>query len=208
MATTLTPNGLQPAYRLGSGSPSVLGFSLYKIYNGETYAIFNGDPVKFIASSTGRGHVQTMNTTLTATTVTSSGVCLGVFGGCQYTDPVSGKWLQRHYYPGAITSAADDIYAMVYDDPDLVFKIQADGAVPATAMGTNASIIQTAVGSTATGNSGKALQASSIATTSTLPLRIVGFVNDGRNSVNDTYTNCYVRLNTHFHRQATGVAAS
>ncbi len=208
MATSLTPNGLQPAYRLGSGAPSVLGFSLYKMINAEAYAIFNGDPVKFIASSTGRGHVQAMNTTLTATTVTSSGVCLGVFAGCQYTDPVSGKWLQRHYYPGAITSAKDDIYAMVYDDPDLVYKIQADDTLPATAMGCNASIIQTAVGSTATGNSGKALDASSIADTATLPIRIVGFVNDGRNAVGDTYTNCYVRLNTHFHRQTTGVAAS
>ena len=208
MATSLTPYGLRPAYRLGSGAPSVLGFSMYKIYNAETYAIFNGDPVKLIASSTGRGHIQTLNTTLTATTVTSSGTPVGVFAGVQYSDPVSGKWLQRHFYPGAITSAKDDIYAMVYDDPDLVFRIIADDTLPATALGCNAALIQTAVGSTATGNSGLTLDASSIANTATLPLRIVGFVNDGRSTVGDTYTECYVRLNTHFHRQTTGVAAS
>lgn len=208
MATSLKPYGLKPAYRLGNGAPSVLGFTLMKMYAGETYAIFNGDPVKLIASSTGRGHIQTLNTTLTATTVTSSGTPIGVFGGCQYTDPTSKKLLQRHFYPGAITSPADDAYAFVYDDPDLVYRVIADEAVPATALGCNAALIQTAVGSTATGNSGLTLDGSSIANTATLPLRIVGFVNDPLSSVGDTYTECYVRLNTHFHRQTTGVAAS
>jgi hypothetical protein len=178
-----------------------------KIYNGDDYAIFNGDPVKLIASSTGRGHIQTLNTTLTATTVTSSGTPIGVFNGCEYTGS-DGKWLQRHFYSGDITSSKDDIYAFVHDDPDLVYRIIADDTLPATALGCNAALIQTAVGNTATGNSGKTLDASSIADTATLPLRIVGFVSDPRSSVGDTYTEVYVRLNTHFHRQTTGVAAS
>lgn len=208
MATSLKPFGLKPAYRLGNGSPYSGGFTLYKMINGETTPIFNGDPVKLIASSTGRGHAQRFNTTVAATTVTASGTNVGVFVGCQYTDPVSGKWLQRHNYPGAITSAKDDLYAFVVDDPDVVFRIQADDTLPATALGCNASLIQTVVGNTATGNSGVTLDASSIADTNTLPLRIVGFVNDPVNAVGDTYTEVYVRLNTHFHRTTTGVAAS
>jgi hypothetical protein len=206
MATTLKPYGLRPAYRLGNGSPYSGGFTLMKIASNETTPIFNGDPVKLIASSTNRGHIQRFNTTVAATTVTASGTNVGVFVGCEYTDPVSSKPLQRHYYPGAIV--ASDIRAFVVDDPDVVFRCQADDTLGALTFGCNASIIQTQVGSTVTGNSGVALDASSIADTSTLPLRIVGFVNDPSNSVGDTYTEVYVRLNTHFHRTATGVAAS
>lgn len=206
MATALRPYGLRPAYRLGNGSPYSGGFTLLQMASNETTPIFNGDSVKFIQSSTGRGHIQRMNATVTATTVTASALQVGVFVGCQYTDPVSGKLLQRHYYPGAIV--ASDIKAFVVDDPDVIFRIQADDTLPATALGCNASLIQTVVGNTATGNSGLTLDASSIADTSTLPLRIVGFVNDPLSTVGDTYTEVYVRLNTHFHRQATGVAAS
>lgn len=206
MATSLKPFGLRPSHRLGSNSPHNGGFTLMKIASNETTPIFNGDAVKLIASSTNRGHIQRMNATVTTTTVTSSGTNVGVFVGCQYTDPNSGKLLQRHYYPGAIV--ASDIWAFVVDDPDVVFRIQADDTLPATALGCNAALIQTQVGSTFTGNSGLTLDASSIADTATLPLRIVGFVNDPNNSVGDTYTEVYVRLNTHFHRTTTGVAAS
>lgn len=206
MATTQAPFGLRPAYRLGSTVPYTGGFSLIKIFANETTPIFNGDVTQIIASSTGRGHLRRCNTTVTTTTVTNSGTFNGVFMGVQYTDPVSGKWLQRHYYPGAIN--VSDIYGFVQEDPFMVFRVQADEAVPATGFGTNAALIQTALGSTFSGNSGLSLDGSSIATTSTFPLRIVGFANDPRNSVNDTYTECYVRLNTHFNLSATGVAAS
>lgn len=206
MATSLRPYGLRPAYRLGNGSPYSGGFTLYKIASNETTPIFNGDPVKIIGSSTNRGHIQRLNTTTTATTVTSSGTSIGVFIGCQYTDPVSGKWLQRHYYPGAIV--ASDILAFVVDDPDVVFRCVADEAMAQTTRGCNAALIQTAVGNTSTGNSGLSLDGSSFDSTATLPLRIVDFVNDPDNPVDTTYPEMYVRLNTHFHRTTTGVAAS
>jgi len=206
MATSLKPYGLRPSHRLASGAPYSGGFTLMKIASNETTPIFNGDVVKLIPSSTNRGHIQRCNTTVTATTVTSSGTMIGVFVGCQYTDPVSGKLLQRHNYPGAIV--ASDIWAFVVDDPDVVFRCQADDTLAATANGCNASLIQTAVGSTFTGNSGLTLDASSITDTATLPLRIVGFVNDPVNAAGDAYPEVYVRLNTHSHRTTTGVAAS
>lgn len=203
MATSLTPYGFKPVNRLGNAGYNG-AFSKIKIFANESTAIFNGDVTQIIASSTGRGHLRRCNTTVTATTVTSSGTFNGVFIGCEYTDPVSGKWLQRQYYPGSINAA--DVYGFVVDDPMAIFRCIADDTLAATAFGCNGSMIQTAVGSTFSGNSGLAFDASSIANTSSLPLRIVGFVNDPKSSVGDTYTEVYVRLNTHFNLSATGVA--
>lgn len=205
MATTLGPYGLRPVKMLGS-RPNSHGATLYKIPSNYATAIFNGDPVLMTASGSTRGTVARMNATVTATTVTSSGTWLGVFIGCQYTDPTLGRIVHRQSYPGSIV--ASDIYAHVIDDPDATFMIQADDTLAQTALGTNAAVIQTAVGNTSTGNSGLCLDASSVDNTSSLPLRIVGFSSVAGDSIGDTYTNVIVRLNTHFHRTATGVAAS
>lgn len=205
MATTSRPRGLQPVKMIGGRNASH-GQTLYKIPSNYATAIFNGDPVVMTASGSTRGTIARMNATVTATTITSSGTWLGVFLGCEYTDPTLGYKVWRQYYPGSIV--ASDIYAHVIDDPDALFEIQADGAVAQTAQGCNAAIIQTAVGNTTTGNSGLQLDASSVENTSTLPLRIVDFVTKPESSIGDAYTDVIVRLNTHFHRTATGVASS
>lgn len=207
MATTSRPRGLQPVKMIG-GRPANWGQTLYKIPDGYATAIFNGDPVVMTASGSTRGTIARMNATATATTITSSGTWLGVFLGCEYVDPTTKQPTWRQYYPGSITPASGSIYAHVIDDPDALFEIQADGALAQTTLGTNAAIIQTAVGNTTTGNSGLQLDASSVESTSSLPLRIVDFVTRPESSIGDTYTDAIVRLNTHFHRTATGVASS
>lgn len=201
MGTTNSPYGLRPVNILG-GQPASNAARWYPMTSNETTPIFAGDAVVFITTSTGRGTIRRMNTTVTATTVTSSGNMLGVFAGCEYTDPVSGQKLQRQYYPGAIV--ASDIRALIYDDPDQLFQIRADGSVAQTKQGCNGAMIQTAVGNTLTQTSGLSLQASSLDSTTTLPLRVYDFVS----TVGDSYTDVLVRFNNHFHRQLTGVAAS
>lgn len=208
MATTLAPFGLRAVARL-SGSPSTQGFRKYPILSGYATPIHNGDPVILLNTGAGRGRVNRINATVATTTVTNTAGTTGTLGvlvGVEYTDPSSQQFLPRHYYPGAI--AASDIMAHVVDDPFSVFQIQADGAVPVTAIGCNASLIQTALGNTQTGNSGLALQASSVATTATLPLRIVGFVEDAKNTAGDAFTMCLVRFNLPHHTFATGTSAT
>lgn len=207
MASTSAPRGLQPVKMLG-GRYNSHGATLYKIPAAYAVAIYNGDPVIMTASGSTRGTVARMNATATATTVTSSGTWLGVFIGCEYVDPASKQPVWRQNYPGSITPASGDILAHVIDDPDALFEIQANGTLAQAAQGTNAAIIQTAVGNAVTGNSGLQLQASSIENTSTLPLRIVDFVRRPGSAIGDTYTDVIVRFNTHFHRSATGVASS
>lgn len=207
MASTSAPRGLQPVKMIG-GRYNSHGASLYRIPSNYSVALFNGDPVIMTASGSSRGTIARMNATSTATTITSSGTWLGVFIGCEYVDPNSKQPVFRQSYPGSITPASGEILAHVIDDPDALFEIQADGAVAQTGLGTNAAIIQTAVGNTTTGNSGLQLDASSVDSTSSLPLRIVDFVRRPGSSIGDAYTDVIVRLNTHFHRTATGVAAS
>ena len=82
---------------------------------------------------------------------------------------------------------------MVYvvDDPKLLFQMQGDGSIAQTGLGNNVSAISTA-GSTSIGRSKNALDASSIATTNSLPLRVVDFVDGPKSSAGDSFTDCIV----------------
>ncbi len=204
MASTSVPYGLKPVNLLG-GQSFAGSTRLYKIPSGYAVNIFNGDPVIITSTGATRGTVARFNATTTATTVTAAVTAVGVFVGCSYTDPTLGL-VFRQYWPTGTVAA--DAQAYVVDDPDALFQVQADGAMAQTTLGTNVSLIQTAVGNTATGNSGVGVQASSAATTATLPIRVVDFVNAPGSAIGDAKTDLIVRINTHFHRTATGVAAS
>lgn len=201
MGTTNSPYGMIPQSHIG-GRPNANSGRWYSIASAATTPIFTGDPVIYTTTGAGRGTIVRFSATVATTTVTAAISAVGVFGGCEYTDPISGQKFQRRYYPGAVV--ASDIRAFIYDDPDQLFKIRANGSVAQTRQGCNASVIQTNLGNTATGNSGISLHASSLAATATLPLR----VHDFASSVGDAFTDLLVTFNTHFHRQATGVAAT
>jgi len=194
MATTSAPYGLRPINLLG-GQGFAGSTRLYAIPSGYAVNIQYGDPVIITNTGSTRGTIARMNATATATTVTSTGGgfgFVGVFLGCTYTDPVFGKIFRQTYVANTVAS---DIQAYVADDPDTLFQIQADGSLTQTALGCNASLIQTVAGSSGYVASGLSLQASSVATTNTLPLRIVDYV-----TIGDAFTDVVVRINTHFHR--------
>jgi hypothetical protein len=191
MSSTATPYGLRPA-NLTGGQPFAGGIRQIKIASAYATDIFYGDPVKLVTAGT--VEKDTGTTALTP---------VGVFLGCAYTDTTEG-FRTSQYWPAS--TVASDAVAYVCDDPDAVFKIQADGQVAQTALGANAAVVQTA-GSTLIGNSKVALDASTVATTNTLPLRIVGFVDGPDSTVNDAYTDVLVKWNAgmHMYDNATGV---
>jgi len=212
MATTLSPYGLRPINLLG-GRPYAGSTRLYAIPASYAVTIQYGDPVIIVNTGSTRGTLARFNATTTATTVTSTGGgfgFVGVFVGCTYTDPTYGKVFRQNYTSG---NSASDIQAYVIDDPDVLFQVQADGSLAQTTLGCNAALIQTVAGNSGANiNSGVALQASSVATTATLPVRIVDFVNSTTSTIGDAYTDVLVRINTHFHRTgntgSAGTAAS
>ena len=200
MASTSSPYGLRPLNLLG-GQGYAGSTRLYAIPASYAVSIQFGDPVIITNTGSTRGYLARFNATTTATTVTSTGGgfgFVGVFVGCTYTDPTYGKVFRQTYTAG---NTATDIQGYVVDDPDALFQVQADGSLAQTALGCNAALIQTVAGNSGANIiSGVGLQASSIATTSTLPVRIVDFVNSTTSQIGDAYTDVIVRINTHFHR--------
>lgn len=178
MATTAAPYGMRPVNLLGSQ-----GFAgstrQYKIASGYATNIFFGDIVKLVAAGT-----------VEKDAGTDACTPVGVFMGCAYTDSDGPKY--RQYWPAS--TVASDAVAYVLDDPDAVFMIQADDTIAQAGLGANYAIVQTA-GSTLIGNSKNALDASTVATTNTLPLRVIGFVDGHDSAVGDTYTDVLVKFN-------------
>ncbi len=180
MATSATPMGAEPVGTLSASGSFTGKVRHIKIANAYGTAIFYGDFVKLVSSGT----VEKAS----FTTSVAAGI-VGVFVGCSYTDPSTNQMTFNQQFPAS--TAADDIMAYVVDDPKLLFQMQADEAVAQTGLGNNISAVMTA-GSTAIGRSKNALDGGSIATTNTLPLRVVDFVDGPNSTVGDAFTDCIV----------------
>tara|TARA_B100000287_G_scaffold177936_1_gene168018 strand:+ start:7415 stop:8002 length:588 start_codon:yes stop_codon:yes gene_type:complete len=180
MATSATPNGAEPVNTLSASGSYTGKVRHIKIASGYGTAIFYGDFVKLVAAGT-----------LEKAAVTTSVVAgtVGIFVGCSYTDPSTNQMTFNQQFPAS--TAASDIMAYVVDDPKLVFKMQADEAIAQTGLGNNISAVNTA-GSTSIGRSKNALDGGSVATTNTLPLRVLEFVEGPTSTVGDAFTDCLV----------------
>jgi len=192
MATTAAPHGARPVSTTsasGSFNGKVQHLSIASEY-GTT--IFNGDFVKMVSGGT----IEKDTGTATLTTV-------GIFMGCKYTDPTTKQMTFSQFWPAS--TVATDAFAYVLSDPDVVFLMQADGAIAQTALGSNFDVIQTA-GTTSIGNSKNAVDADSTATTNTLPLRIYDFYNGPDSTIGDAFTDALFIFNVgHAYRNTTGV---
>ena len=180
MATSATPSRAEPVDTLSASGSFTGKVRHIKIASGYGTDIFYGDFVKLV--STGTVEKAAVTTSVVAGTV-------GIFVGCNYTAPTTKQPTYNQYFPAS--TAASDIVAYVVDDPDLLFQMQGDASIAQTGLGNNVSAVNTA-GSTSIGRSRNAVDASSIATTNTLPLRIVDFVDGPSSTVGDSFTDVIV----------------
>ena len=182
--------GLKPLGNLSAtGSQKQYG---YEIADNQAGAIFQGDLVTIV-----NGYVVKF---LPAT----HSAALGVFNGCNYVDPTTGKPIFSNYYPGSVNITQGVIQADVIDDPNQLFIIQADASVVQANIGKNADIIGTG-GSTTTGVSTMELNSATIADTAALNLKIVGFYNVPNNEPG-AFAVVVVKINEHLYG-STGVKA-
>ena len=182
MATTATPNGAEPIGTLSSSGSFTGKVRHIKIASAYGTAIFYGDFVKIVAAGT-----------IEKDAGTSTMTPVGVFMGCFYTDPNSNQPTYNQYWKASI--AASDAVAYVLDDPNVLLKMQSDASLAQTNLGNNVAVVQTA-GSTSIGRSKNAVDGSTaVATTATLPLRVIDFVDGPNSSVGDTYTDVIVKFN-------------
>jgi len=177
--------GLRPSRMMG-GAPYSGGQSRYRIASGYSGKVFQGDLVKQV---TGGG--------VERAAAGSAVPVVGVFNGCQYTDPTTGEQVFKNYYPGSV--AAADIIAFVIDDPNVVFEVQADDTFPVADLFGNFDIVdQATTGDTSSGRSNVELDVTTGATTTTLPLKAIDISQDPDNDdVASANTNVLVVIQNH-----------
>ena len=191
MANLDAPFGLRPARTSISSQQQ----NRYRIAANYNTSIFQGD---LVAMVTGGG--------IERVAAGGSGFILGVFNGCEFTDPTTGKPTFSNHYPASTN--ASDIIANVIDDPNAVFEIQADAAFPVTDLAGNYDILATA-GDTTSGTSRIELEVGTAdSTVATLPLKAIDISQDPENSDTSTAnTNVIVKINNHlFSADTAGLA--
>ena len=202
MATTAAPYGLRPIRR-SDGMPYAGSTNQYLIDPaGEGTNLFYGQAViigadGYIALATGTGADLTSN----SISGTSGVGAIGVFVGCEYVNS-SGQRVQAQYYPSGTNSSSTAIKAYVIDDPNVLFQAQLDGAGAQTIIGTNtffAAAQSTSTGSTVTGNSTSALDAT--VKTAAAAFRIVSHVSDP----SDAFPDVLVKFNPGAHQMTNNV---
>lgn len=182
--------GLRPQGNLSAtGAQKQYGYQIEDnqsgaIYQGDLVTIVGGYVVKFLPGT--------------------HAAALGVFNGCNYIDPSTGKPTWRNFYPGSVNITAGTIQCDVLDDPNQLFLIQADEDIVQADIGKNADVIGTG-GSSTTGQSSMELDSSTIADTAALNLKIVGLWNAPGNELGD-FAVVVVKINEHLYG-STGVKA-
>mgnify|MGYP006280932243 FL=1 len=177
------PYGLLPVNLIG-GQVFAGSTREYNIPYGYATNIFYGD---FVGLT--RGEIQRLSVS-----TGTAGNQTGIFLGCSYTDPTTKQKRFAQYWPAS--TLAGDAVAIVCDDPDTVFKAVVCSSGTTVASGARAMIGQNLAcinntGNTNTGDSANALLApnDTPATTSTLPVRVLGVVPDTAVSLGTaTYT--------------------
>ena len=151
-----------------------------------------------------RGQMVSHKNAGTIETVAANAIFLGVFYGCQYTDPTTGKPTWAKYYPA--DTNASDIEAYVYDDPQIVFEGQHDGTGVETLNFAGFDLTGVS-GSTKTGISTQELGTSTLDTTG--QWKQIGISKDPSNSDTSTANcNAYVvpSQDLHFYLQSATIA--
>jgi hypothetical protein len=95
-----------------------------------------------------------------------------------------------------VNITSGQILAEVIDDPNQLFLIQADEDIVQADIGQNAAVAYTA-GSNITGISAMELDSSTILTTNTLVLKIVGLYNAPSNELGENFAQVVVKINAH-----------
>ena len=171
MALTKALSGLTPL-RMRGGAPYNGGMNSYTVSNGYDANIFSGDVVHLSG-----GYVRVVSV--------STDYALGVFAGCKYVDPTTKKLVISPYFP-ANTSAVTGVEALVVDDPNVTFMVQADATVSIGDLGAANYEVTMGAGSTFTGKSGFGVKVASRGTTTKLlrPIAVVPLPGNAQGDVN------------------------
>jgi hypothetical protein len=206
MANSNGSFGLRPISKLGGGTNStgLTGYTPYEIANGNTDKIYHGQLVIPLAS----GFIDH-----TANAAGGTVSHLGVFQGCEYVSSVTGKPTFSNFWPGSGADSNHPVKAFINDDPDQLYLIASDASLTSKANARasvflNANLSTGITGTDATGVSLGRLAVSTLATTNSLALRVMGWQEDPENEdFAAAGVGVIVRLNNSFNAPTGSIAS-
>ena len=160
MANADTPRGFWPLRHLTGGTVRLAEYTIASAYGTD---IFKGDMVKLVAG----GGIEV---------AAAGNRVLGVFHGVEYTD-ASGEVQFSKHWPAS--TAATNIKAKVYSDPQITFGVQSAGSTVAADVGNLGDHVNTA-GSTSTGQSNQELNGTT--STAYAGMRVLGKIDQPGNA--------------------------
>jgi hypothetical protein len=188
MSATYAPFGLKPIYH-----PSGLVRSLNYTGAYDSAAVFySGTPVAFDEATT----AGTSTLVVASNTPTANMRLSGVFGGVEYTDASGRRTVSKWFGPALGT--ATDVVMWIFQDPEIVYEIQANGSIANTQVGQEFNFTAVTsgqiIGNGGLGTSTAALSTTAVATGTQGQLQIVGLGREIDNAWGDTATIVNVKL--------------
>ena len=191
MANQDAPFGFRAVGGLGS-RPTSEGTSKYVIESGFADSIYAGDVVE-AGTGTSEGGTTINYGYVGNAPATSSVRNVGVFNGCFYTDPTTSKPTFKNYWPASVAAEAQ---AFVYDNPDDLFEVQAEGTLVQATVARAVDMAYT-TGSTINGRSKEEIDTTAGADRTCRVIRISG---DPSNSdIAAVNANWIVKFNEHIY---------
>ena len=171
MSATSAPFGLRPAFHpSGLDRAQALAGG---IVSGYASNILKGQPVKY-------------DTNGTIVPAAAGDAFVGAFAGVEFTD-TTGRRRVSNYWPASTAYQTGSCVAYFYNDPNIVYEIQADGTLAQSSIGDEADLSNTTAGSTTTGLSQATLSNSLIGANGEAQMRIVDLAPYPDNAWDDTY---------------------
>jgi len=174
MSATNAPFGLRPAFHpSGLDRAQALADGIPSAYNTD---ILKGQAILYVAGS---GVIEPVNATSDAVS--------GAFAGVEWTD-TTGRRRVSNYWPANTAYQTGSCVAYFYNDPNIVYEIQADGSVAQTSIGLDANLSNFAAGSNVTGLSQATMAATPLSTGAQGQLQILDLAPYPDNAWGDAYT--------------------
>jgi len=174
MSATNAPFGLRPAFHpSGLDRAQALAGGIPSAYSSD---ILKGQAVLYVAGS---GVIEPVNATGDALS--------GAFAGVEWTD-TTGRRRVSNYWPANTAYQTGSCVAYFYNDPSIVYEIQADGSVAQTAVGLEANFTNLTAGSNVTGLSQCTMSATILATTVQGQVQVLDIAPYPGNDWGDAYT--------------------
>ena len=181
MSATSAPFGLRPAFHpSGLDRAQALANGIVSAYATD---ILKGQPVKYVTGGT-------------IEEVTGTEAFVGAFAGVEWTD-TTGRRRVSNYWPALTAYQTGSCVAYFYNDPNIVYEIQADGIVNQSAIGDEANFSNLTAGSTTTGLSQCTMSATLAGANNVGQVRIVDIAPYPGNDWGDAFTIVRVTVAEH-----------